>query len=311
MADENSAGGHGDAAETSEGTQWRDCEVLELLNIWGDKAMQAKLEGSYRNRAVFETIAKALADRGYTRSWLQCQRKVKSLHAKYKEAMDANKRSGRRRVTCPHYDLLDRILGDKPRVDPTELLLDSAEEACTEAGTDDSAGHAARADSPTNSHTGDGPASLSPGSPGSIAEETQNSRATDAPRNSSASTSIGSAPAKTCKRKSKMESTLEVFADRISKAFKAEDDLLLKLQAAQHEHDRRMFQMFAQFMDRQPPQPHYQAPIYNPNYPHHSRAYPMSLSPSPTQPFLQDLNQPLPHAFHPQDHPPSFRPEDE
>ncbi|XP_060791659.1 uncharacterized protein C18orf25 homolog isoform X2 [Neoarius graeffei] len=122
------------------------------------------------------------------------------------------------------------------------------------------------------------------------------------------------APAKTRKRKSKMESTLEVFADRISKAFKAEDnDLLLKMQAAQHEHDRRMFQMFAQFMDRHPPQPHYQAPMYNPNYPHHSRAYPMSPSPSPTQPlsFLQDLNQPLPHAFHPQDHPPSFRPEDE
>ena len=62
------------------GVQWRDGEVLEFLSIWGDTAIQAKLGGSYRNRGVYEMIAKALAERGYKRTWLQCQRKAKSLH---------------------------------------------------------------------------------------------------------------------------------------------------------------------------------------------------------------------------------------
>uniref|UniRef100_A0A3P9IYZ1 Myb/SANT-like DNA-binding domain-containing protein n=1 Tax=Oryzias latipes TaxID=8090 RepID=A0A3P9IYZ1_ORYLA len=91
-----------DAAETS---QWKGSEVTDLINIWGDSSIQAKLEGSYRNRA-----------RGYRRSWLQCQRKIKSLRAKYKEVKDWNKRSGRQHITCPFYKELDRILGDKPSV---------------------------------------------------------------------------------------------------------------------------------------------------------------------------------------------------
>lgn len=143
-----------------------------------------------------------------------------------------------------------------------------------------------------------------------------------------------------------METTLEVFADKITSAFKNEDgDLLLKMQAAQHEHDRKMFMMFTQFIERSshPPQPpHYQAPmhssqLYNPRHPpHHSSLFPMASAPSPTQhqSFLQDLSQPLPfnnahphqsltqsifqtpantdqHAFNLQDHSPPFRPQDE
>uniref|UniRef100_A0A3P9KH07 Myb/SANT-like DNA-binding domain-containing protein n=1 Tax=Oryzias latipes TaxID=8090 RepID=A0A3P9KH07_ORYLA len=63
-----------------------------------------------------------MAERGYRRSWLQCQRKIKSLRAKYKEVKDWNKRSGRQHITCPFYKELDRILGYKPSVQPLELL---------------------------------------------------------------------------------------------------------------------------------------------------------------------------------------------
>uniref|UniRef100_A0A3P9KWZ3 Myb/SANT-like DNA-binding domain-containing protein n=1 Tax=Oryzias latipes TaxID=8090 RepID=A0A3P9KWZ3_ORYLA len=97
-------------------------EVTDLISIWGDRSIQAKLEGSYRNRAVFEEIAREINERGYRRSWLQCQRKIKSLRAKYKEVKDWNKQSGRQRITCPFYEELDRILGDKPSVQPVELL---------------------------------------------------------------------------------------------------------------------------------------------------------------------------------------------
>ena len=41
--------------ENSDGAnQWRESEVLDLINIWGDISIQAKLEGSYRNRSVFD-----------------------------------------------------------------------------------------------------------------------------------------------------------------------------------------------------------------------------------------------------------------
>uniref|UniRef100_A0A3P9CCL3 Myb/SANT-like DNA-binding domain-containing protein n=1 Tax=Maylandia zebra TaxID=106582 RepID=A0A3P9CCL3_9CICH len=118
------------AAETGDGAgQWTETEVAELISIWGDNSIQAKLEGSYRNRAVFECIAKEMIGRGHRRTWLQCQRKVKSLRAKFKEAKDINKRSGRGRVTCPFYDELDRILGDKPSCQPIELIDSSIETA--------------------------------------------------------------------------------------------------------------------------------------------------------------------------------------
>ena len=37
---------------------------LEFINIWGDSSIQAKLEGSYRNRAVFENISKEMSSVG-------------------------------------------------------------------------------------------------------------------------------------------------------------------------------------------------------------------------------------------------------
>uniref|UniRef100_A0A3P9JXN6 Myb/SANT-like DNA-binding domain-containing protein n=1 Tax=Oryzias latipes TaxID=8090 RepID=A0A3P9JXN6_ORYLA len=106
------------AAETS---QWKEREVTDLINIWGDSSIQAKIQGYYHNRAVFEKISSEMAQRGYRRSWLQCQRKIKSLRAKYKEVKDLNKRSGCKRMTCPFYEELDRILGNKPSVRPLEL----------------------------------------------------------------------------------------------------------------------------------------------------------------------------------------------
>ncbi|KAJ0069642.1 hypothetical protein NL108_011550 [Boleophthalmus pectinirostris] len=57
-------------------------------------------------------IAKEMSERGYKRSWLQCQRKIMSVRAKNKEDKDSNKRSGRGCLTCPFYQELDRILGD-------------------------------------------------------------------------------------------------------------------------------------------------------------------------------------------------------
>ena len=47
--------------------------MLDLISIWEDTLIQAKLEGSYRNRTVFERIAHEMEERGHRRTWLQCQ----------------------------------------------------------------------------------------------------------------------------------------------------------------------------------------------------------------------------------------------
>lgn len=112
--------------------------VLDLISIWGDASVQAKLEGSYRNRSVFDSISREMSERGHRRTWLQRQRKVKSLKAKFKEAKDSNQRSGRGRITCPFYEELDRILGDRPSVQPLELLDSSVAVAEEEPQTPES-----------------------------------------------------------------------------------------------------------------------------------------------------------------------------
>ncbi|XP_011480345.1 uncharacterized protein LOC105355304 [Oryzias latipes] len=235
-------------------------------------------------------------ERGYRRSWLQCQRKIKSLRAKYKEVKDWNKQSGR------------QILGDKPSVQPLELL-DSCF-ALEEPEEEESPGPATIAASLASrscGDTGDGilvapSPSTSDGSAASTTDDLASSSSSVNRRNAS-STSTASTTARSRKRKSRMEATLEVFANKITSALKQDDtDILLKMQAAQHEHERKMFTMMTQFMERsfQPPQPPlYQAPI------HRSRVYspirsstpstqfPVASSPSPFPPvpFFQDLNR--------------------
>lgn len=59
---------------------------------------------------------------GYNRTWLQCQRNIKNIKAKYKEAKDHNNRSGQDRITWPFYDTLKQILGDKPSCWALEVL---------------------------------------------------------------------------------------------------------------------------------------------------------------------------------------------
>ncbi|KAM9306986.1 protein ARK2N isoform 1-T2 [Pholidichthys leucotaenia] len=111
-------------------------------------------------------------------------------------------------------------------------------------------------------------------------------------------TDIPATSAKSRKRKPKMETTLEIFADKITSALKTDDsDLLLKMQAAQHERDLKMLSMLTQFIERShhsPQPPFYQAAVqlshlYNPREP--PPLYPMASSQS--QPFNETSNQPL------------------
>ncbi|XP_073723504.1 uncharacterized protein [Misgurnus anguillicaudatus] len=189
-----------------------------------------------------------MAERGYRRSWLQCQRKIKSLRAKYKEVKDWNKRSGRQRITCPFYEELDRILGDKPSVQPLELLDSCFVQEEPEEESPGPAAVAASVASRSFGDTGDGTLlALSPSA--STCDESSTASEDTSVNSHASSTPTASTTARSRKRKSKMVATLEVFADKITSALKDDDtDLLLKMQAAQHEHDSKMFAMISQFM---------------------------------------------------------------
>lgn len=65
------------------GFQWWDGEVTDFINIWGDDAVQAKLESTYPNYSMFEEIAKEMAEHGHRNTWLQRQRKFKRFHCSF------------------------------------------------------------------------------------------------------------------------------------------------------------------------------------------------------------------------------------
>ncbi|XP_035985939.1 spore coat protein SP96-like [Fundulus heteroclitus] len=179
------------AEDNTESSQWRESEVADLIHIWKDSSIQTKLEGSYRNRGIFENISREMADRGYKRSWIQCQWKIKSLRAKYKEAKDINKRSGRGRVTCSFYEELDRVLGDKPSIQPLYLVDSCFAGEEPEERSPGPAANTGGSGGSGSSDTGDGMLA-SPSTPASTSEESSTPRTDDSSFNSSTpSTSSG------------------------------------------------------------------------------------------------------------------------
>nr|XP_008165363.1 uncharacterized protein LOC101937139 isoform X1 [Chrysemys picta bellii]XP_023961298.1 uncharacterized protein LOC101937139 isoform X1 [Chrysemys picta bellii] len=104
---------------------WSRREVLDLLGLWGEEAVQAQLQSSRRNADVYEKISRDMVEKGYQRDLLQCRVKAKELRLAYQKAREANGRSGAAQ-TCPFYKELHAILCD----DPTpKSRLESSEES--------------------------------------------------------------------------------------------------------------------------------------------------------------------------------------
>ena len=68
-----------------ESQSWSKKEVMALIEIWSDDAIQSQLEGMKRNKRVFERISQDLSRRGITCSFEQCRNKVKMLKMEYKK----------------------------------------------------------------------------------------------------------------------------------------------------------------------------------------------------------------------------------
>ena len=88
------------------GVTWGPDEVKMLISVWGDDDTQMELEGSVRNKHVFEMISKKLRGKGFIRSGKQCQTKIKALKKDYKAVKDMWSESGVKPVSnqlqCEH-----------------------------------------------------------------------------------------------------------------------------------------------------------------------------------------------------------------
>ena len=100
----------------------------------GEEGVQAQLEGSKRNKHVYEKISKTLARNGIHKSSDQCRAKMKKLKTDYRKVKDKNGKTGRGRSIWKYFDALDAILGHRPATKPP-LLLDTAAEEMIVAST--------------------------------------------------------------------------------------------------------------------------------------------------------------------------------
>ncbi|XP_030047277.1 bifunctional phosphoribosylaminoimidazole carboxylase/phosphoribosylaminoimidazole succinocarboxamide synthetase isoform X2 [Microcaecilia unicolor] len=100
------------AISTEGGKHWTAKEVKALIHLWSDKNIQHQLEGSVRNKRIFEHIAVMLQELGIDRDWKQCRTKYKNLKHEYKTVKKAHD-SGNTRKTMKFFSELDAIMGYK------------------------------------------------------------------------------------------------------------------------------------------------------------------------------------------------------
>ena len=58
---------------------WSEEETLELIEVWGEGAIQVMLEGSKRNKDIFVRISRTMEASGYQKTGEQCNTKIKKL----------------------------------------------------------------------------------------------------------------------------------------------------------------------------------------------------------------------------------------
>ena len=78
-------------------SNWKDCEVLRLIDIWRDDVVQSQLKGCKRNKQIYEPISKELLIYGVHRSAEQCCEKIKKLKSEYRKVKDGHKVTGNKR----------------------------------------------------------------------------------------------------------------------------------------------------------------------------------------------------------------------
>ncbi|XP_050774606.1 uncharacterized protein LOC127031604 [Gopherus flavomarginatus] len=112
---------------TKRALAWSNGELMDLISVFGEEAVQSQLRSSCRNYNTYGQISKAMMERGHDRDAVQCRVKVKELWSAYCKAHEGNCRSGAAPTTCRFYKELDAILGGDPTANP-RITMDSSEQ---------------------------------------------------------------------------------------------------------------------------------------------------------------------------------------
>ncbi|CAM2105532.1 unnamed protein product [Caretta caretta] len=124
---------------------WSNGEVLDLISVCGEEAVQSQLRSSCRNYDTFRQIPRDMMERGHDWDALQCRVKVKELQNAYHKAHEANCCSGAAPTTCHFHKDLDAILGgdttSTPRTtmdmsEPSSIRQEEEEEEEEESGSE-------------------------------------------------------------------------------------------------------------------------------------------------------------------------------
>ncbi|XP_074974330.1 uncharacterized protein LOC142068615 [Caretta caretta] len=101
------------APRTRRSPAWSNGELLDLISIWGEEAVQSQLRSRRRNY-TYREISRCMIERGHHQDTLQRRVKVKELRSACHKAREANRLSGAAPTSCRFYKELDAILGSDP-----------------------------------------------------------------------------------------------------------------------------------------------------------------------------------------------------
>ncbi|XP_066289270.1 myb/SANT-like DNA-binding domain-containing protein 7 [Branchiostoma lanceolatum] len=255
-----------------ESTNWSTEETRLLISLYGAAETQKKLGGLYRNKNVYQEISRKMVENGFSKTIPQCRGKVKNLTARYRKALDINRKSGRARKTSPFYDELNAILGDRPSYRP-RVVLDSASRGDEDrSDSEDSSAHDRSEDTiedPSDTEgserrpepvlDADGLRPVTP--PPTETATVENSTSGESSSNTDADRDRTPAPKETRpkpttrngkRKKSKFDTSLEAFASVFAGASSTEDKKLhLELQAQQHAHEMAMLRQILGVFSKQ------------------------------------------------------------
>ncbi|EMP28747.1 hypothetical protein UY3_14133 [Chelonia mydas] len=102
------------APSTRRSSTWSNAELLDLISIWGEEAVQYQLRSSHRNDDTYAQISRCTTERGHDQDTLECRVKVKELRNAYHKAWEANRCSSAAPTSCRFYKELNTILCGDP-----------------------------------------------------------------------------------------------------------------------------------------------------------------------------------------------------
>ncbi|KAL3065130.1 hypothetical protein OYC64_015334 [Pagothenia borchgrevinki] len=107
-------------------TPWSVEEVTTFLHYIADDQVQRELDGTTRNIKVFQEVSTLMSTSGYSRTVVQCRKKLKKMKSEYSLVKDNDNTSGASRKNWKWFDLMDTIYGHRPASVGREGGLDSA-----------------------------------------------------------------------------------------------------------------------------------------------------------------------------------------